>query len=333
MTYPGILNDLKQGRFAPLYFLYGEEAFYIDSLVKYIEQHALPEEAKSFNQAVLYGGETDMLSIIGEAKRYPMMADRVVVIVKEAQHLRHWDPLENYALNPQSTTVLVFAYKYKKPDKRKKVFKVLSNASVFFESVKVRDWQIADWISNHMQGKGYSATPKAVQLLAESLGTDLGRIDSELSKLQLVVQQGGMVDEHIIEEHIGISKDYNNFELTNALAHKDFEKAMRIQLYFASNPREHPLVLTLGLLYNFFSRLLIAAQATDKSERGLVKALRIPPYGLKEYQAALRHYNIKSLARVIGYLRECDMRSKGVGNAHVSDAELLRELLFKIVYQ
>jgi DNA polymerase-3 subunit delta len=331
-NFNNILKDLKQGKYAPVYFLFGEEPFYIDVLTKHIEHHALPEDQRSFNQVVLYGGETDMLTVIGEAKRYPMMADRVVVIVKEAQQIRDWEPLENYLDQPQQTTVLVFAHKHKKPDKRKKVFKKLSNASVFFESAKVRDYQIVDWIASHTKTKGFQATEKAILLLAESLGTDLGRIDSELNKLRLVVPAGEKLDEQVIEDNIGISKDYNNFELIKALAHKDFDKALRIQHYFAANPKDNPLVLTIGLLFGYFSKLLLAAQTEDKSPGGLAKALKVNPYVIKDYTVGLQHYNLKASVRVIGYLREYDLKSKGVGNSSTPPSELLRELLFKIIY-
>ena len=332
MNYAQIVKDIRSGNFKPIYFLMGEEPYFIDRITKLIENTALAEDQKSFNQAVLYGRDTDVKTVVSEAKRFPMMADRVVIIVKEAQQLRKIEDLEPYALNPQPSTVLVLAHKYKTIDKRKKLYKTLSNAHVLFESKKLYDNQIPDWIESNLTSKGYDSTLKARQLLAESLGTDLGRIDSELGKLQLVIEKGDTVDENVIEENIGISKDYNNFELIKALGNKDFGKAIKIQQYFKANPKDNPLVVTVSLLYSFFSKLMIVHQAKDKSPRSLASLLRVNPYFVNDYLQAIRHYDLKKLARIVGYLRECDMRSKGVNNVSASDSELLRELIFKITY-
>lgn len=310
----------------------GEEAYYIDKLSKLIENTALKEEEKSFNQAILYGRDTDIKTVIGEAKRYPMMSERVVVIVKEAQQLRKIEELESYVQNPQPSTVLVFAYKYKTLDKRKKLYKSLSNDHLLFESKKLYENQIADWIGDNLSARGYSSNMKSRQLLAESLGTDLGRIDSELEKLELIIDKGSTIDEHLIEENIGISKDYNNFELIKALGKKDFVKAIKIQQYFKANPKDNPLVVTISLLFGFFSKLMMLHQAEDKSPKGLASLLRVNPYFVKDYQQGALSYDLKKLARIIHYLRECDMKSKGVGNSSTPDDELLRELIFKISY-
>lgn len=310
----------------------GEEAYYIDKLSKLIENTALKEEEKSFNQAILYGRDTDIKTVIGEAKRYPMMSERVVVIVKEAQQLRKIEELESYVQNPQPSTVLVFAYKYKTLDKRKKLYKSLSNDHLLFESKKLYENQIADWIGDNLSARGYSSNMKSRQLLAESLGTDLGRIDSELEKLELIIEKGSTIDEHLIEENIGISKDYNNFELIKALGKKDFVKAIKIQQYFKANPKDNPLVVTISLLFGFFSKLMMLHQAEDKSPKGLASLLRVNPYFVKDYQQGALSYDLKKLARIIHYLRECDMKSKGVGNSSTPDDELLRELIFKISY-
>ncbi|MEQ9262707.1 MAG: DNA polymerase III subunit delta [Owenweeksia sp.] len=332
MKYQEILRELQSGIYRPIYFLMGEESYFIDQIVKYIEKNALPEDQQSFNQSILYGRETDIQTVVGEAKRYPMMADRVVVIVKEAQHLRKLEELESYANQPQPSTVLVLAHKYKSLDKRKKLYKTLSNAHVLFESKKLYDNQIPDWISGNLSGKGYQATPKAVQLLSESLGSDLGRIDNELQKLELVVSKGQTIDDEIVEQNIGISKDYNNFELINALGARNFSKAMQIQKYFQANSKDNPLVVTVSLLYGYFSKLMLIHQARDKSPRGLASLLKVNPYFIGDYQKGATQYDLKKLARIISYLRECDMRSKGVGNVSTPDSELLKELIFKIIY-
>lgn len=332
MTYSQIISEIKQGQFRPIYFLMGEEAYYIDQITRLIEKTALPEDQQSFNQAVLYGRDTDVQTIVGEAKRFPMMAERVVIIVKEAQQVRKIEDLDAYVQNPQPSTVLVLAHKYKSIDKRKKLYKSLSNGHVLFESKKLYDSQVPEWIGENLKAKGYDSNIKSRQLLAESLGTDLGRIESELQKLELIVEKGATIDEHIVEENIGISKDYNNFELIKALGKKDFVKAMKIQNYFKANPKDNPLVVTVSLLFGFFSKLMMIQQAEDKSPRGLASLLRVNPYFIKDYQQGATNYDLKKLARVMGYLRECDMRSKGVNNVSTSDDELLRELIFKVTY-
>ncbi|HBF19608.1 MAG TPA: DNA polymerase III subunit delta [Cryomorphaceae bacterium] len=332
MKYQDILRELKAGTYRPIYFLMGEEAYFIDEIVRFIEKRALPEDQQSFNQTILYGRDTDIQTVIGEAKRYPMMADRVVVIVKEAQHLRKLEELESYAANPQPSTVLVLAHKYKSLDKRKKLYKTLSNAHVLMESKKLYDNQIPDWIARNLAERGYNATPKAIHLLGESLGNDLGRIDNELHKLELVVPKGQTIDDEAVEQNIGISKDYNNFELINALGSRDFGRAMQIQRYFAANPKDNPLVVTVSLLFGYFSKLMLIHQAKDKSPSGLASLLKVNPYFVKDYQKGATQYDLKKLARIISYLRECDMRSKGVGNVSTSDSDLLKELIFKIIY-
>jgi len=332
MKYSEIKKELKSGVYRPVYFLMGEEAFFIDDLVHFIEKNALPEDQRSFNQSILYGRDVDVQTVIGEAKRYPMMSERVVVIVKEAQLLRKIEDLQSYLEQPLESTILVIAYKYKKLDKRKKITKVLSNQHVLFDSKKLYDNQVPAWVDTYLREKGYQSNLKARTLIADSLGTDLGRIASELNKLELVVQPGGVIDEHMVENHIGISKDYNNFELNKALAEKDFLKAMKIQQYFAANPKDNPLVMTVSILYNFFTKVMIMHQAKDKSPKGLASLLKVNPFFVKDYQTAGNHYNLKQLARIIAYLREADRHSKGVGSANTSDGEILKELLFKIVY-
>jgi len=332
MNFNEIVKDINAGNYKPIYFLMGEEPYFIDKVTRLIEQSALPEDQKSFNQTVLYGRDTDVRTVIGEAKRYPMMADRVVILVKEAQHLRKIEDLEPYVENPQKSTVLVLAYKYKSLDKRKKLYKLLSNGYVLLESKRLYDNQVPEWIRSNLKDKGYETSPKAVQLLAESLGSDLGRIESELQKLELIVPKGQLIDDKVVEENVGISKDFNNFELINALRDKDFGKAIQIQQYFAANPKDNPLVVTISLLYNYFSKLMLLHQSKDKSPRGLASLLRVNPYFVKDYQKGALNYDLKKLARIISYLRECDTRSKGVKNASVNYAKLLKELLCTIIY-
>lgn len=329
--FQAIAKQVQQKNFKPIYLLMGDEPYFIDKLAHYIQKQALTEDERSFNEIILYGKDVDAQTIVNEAKRYPMMAERVLVVVREAQDLRKWEALEDYAQHPQKSTVLVLAHKYKKIDKRKKLYKLLQKNHVVLESKKMYDNQIPVWIEQQVKNRQCSITPKANQLLLESLGNDLGKIDMELDKLLLIVKSGSEIDDHIIEKHIGISKDYNNFELQKALRDKDLPRALTIQKYFAANIKSHPLVLTLTVIFNYFSKLMIAHQAKDKSEAGLARTLKVNPYFARDYSAGMRHYSLRQCALIVSYLRECDRRAKGVENNMVSDGELLRELIYKIV--
>lgn len=324
-----IITEIKNGSISPIYFLMGEEAYYIDGITQFIENNLLSEEEKGFNQIVLYGRDVSIEEIIGHAKRYPMMAERQVVIVKEAQDLsRTIENLLSYAENPQPSTVLVICYKYKKLDARKKLSKVLKQNAVLFESKKLYENQVPDWIRRVMSGKGYTITPKAAQMLTEFLGNDLGKVNNELEKLQLIIKPGEEITPQIVEENIGISKDFNNFELQNAIGVKDVKKAFGIVQYFAQNPKNHPMVMTVALLYNFFSKLLKYHALTDKSLAP--KALGVNPYFIKDYQVAARNYPMKKVSSIVSSIREVDMKSKGVGAANLPQGDLLKELLVKI---
>tara|TARA_R110002051_G_scaffold312278_1_gene387324 strand:+ start:1362 stop:2363 length:1002 start_codon:yes stop_codon:yes gene_type:complete len=327
-----IVSDIKSGNIKPIYFLMGEEPYYIDKIAEYIEKNVLTEEERGFNQMVLYGKEVTIDEIVGNAKRYPMMAEKQVVIVKEAQHLsRSIENLLSYADNPQPSTVLVFCYKYGKLDKRKKIYKSIQKNGVLFESKKLYDNQVSDWIRMVLQGKGYSISPKAAILLVEYLGTDLSKINNELEKLQLVIPKNVEITPAAIEEHIGISKDFNNFELKKAIGERDILKATRIIHYFAQNPKDNPFVVTVTLLHNFFSQLLQYHGMSDHSSKNVASTLGINPYFVKEYQTAARNYPMKKVSQVISYLREMDLKGKGVGGASLSQADLLKELLVKII--
>lgn len=327
-----IVTDIRNGKISPVYFLFGEEPYYIDKISEYIENNILSEEERGFNQMVLYGKEATVDDIIGNAKRYPMMADRQVIVVKEAQHLaRTIDNLSVYVDNPQPTTVLVLCYKYTKLDKRKKLYKSVQKHGVLFESKKLYENQVSDWIRKILQGKGYQIEAKAALLLVEFLGTDLSRIDKELEKLQLVVPREKGITPSDIEEHIGISKDFNNFELKKAIGERNIVNATRIILYFAQNPKDNPFVVTVSLLHNFFSQLLHYHGLSDHSPKNVASSLRINPYFVNEYQTAARNYPMKKVSHIISQLRELDLKGKGVGANNMSDADLLKELLVKIM--
>lgn len=324
-----IITDIQKGKFAPIYFLMGEEPYYIDGISTFIESNVLSDEEKGFNQMVLYGRDVTIDDIVGQAKRYPMMAERQVVIVKEAQDLsRTIENLVTYAENPQPTTVLVMCYKYKKLDARKKLSKALKKNGVLFESKKLYENQVPDWIRRVLAGKGYSITPKAAQMLTEFLGNDLSKVNNELEKLQLIVRPEHQITPQLIEENIGISKDFNNFELQNAIGEKNIKKAFAITQYFAQNPKNHPLVMTVALLYSFFSKLLKYHALSNKAEAP--KVLGVNPYFIKDYQTAARNYSMKQVSGIISAIRDVDVKSKGVGAANMSQADLLKELLSSI---
>jgi DNA polymerase-3 subunit delta len=278
---------------------------------------------------VLYGRDVSVEDIIGHAKRYPMMAEKQVIIVKEAQDLsRTIENLLPYAENPQPTTVLVFCYKYKTLDKRKKLAKVVDKIGVLFESKKLYENQIPDWIKRVLAGKGYTITPKGAQMLVEFLGNDLSKVNNELEKLQLILKPGEQITPQIIEENIGISKDFNNFELQNAIGERDIKKAFAIIQYFSQNPKNNPLVVTVALLYGFFSRVLKYHALTNKGDAA--KVLGVSPYFVKDYQTAARKYPMKKVSAIIAAIREVDMKSKGVGAANLPQGDLLKELLVEI---
>jgi DNA polymerase-3 subunit delta len=326
-----IVNDIRKGILKPIYFLYGEEPYYIDKISDYIASKVLTEEEKGFNQMVLYGKDVSIDDIVGNAKRYPMMAEKQVVIVKEAQHLsRTIENLASYVKNPQLTTVLVICYKYKKLDKRKPLYKAVKKDGVVFESQVLRDYQIPAWIQKTGKNVGFSIPQKSAMLLAEHLGTDLGRIVSELNKLKLMLPQGIEITPGHIEEHIGISKDYNNFELKKAIGERNILKATKIITYFGQNPKDNPFVLTVTLLNMFFTQLLQYHGLTDHSPKSVASALRINPYFVDEMQTAARNFPMRKVSQIISHLREMDLKGKGVGTTHTNQADLLKELLVKI---
>ena len=326
-----IINDIKNGQIKPIYFLMGEEPYYIDKLTEYIEDHVLSEDEKGFNQMVLYGRDVTVEDIVGQAKRYPMMADRQVVIVKEAQELsRTIEKLESYAENPQPTTVLVIAYKYKTLDKRKKLTKLIDKNGLLFESKKLYENQVAAWISRVLKPKEYSIEPKASAMLVEFLGTDLSRISNELDKLQIILPKGTTISPNHIEENIGFSKDFNVFELRKAIGDRNVLQAYRIADHFAQNRKEYPMVLTVSMVFSFFSGLLQYHGLKDKSAGNVSRVLKVNPYFLKDYDVALKNYPMKKVSSVIATLRDIDVKSKGVGANQLDESDLLKEMLIKI---
>lgn len=332
MTFEDIIDKLDKKIYYPFYFLFGEEPFYIDEIVDYIEKKVLTETEKEFNQAVIYGNDVDVKQVIDYCRRYPMMSNYQVVIVKEAQELEKIEELQPYLEKPLNSTILVIAYKYKKIDRRKSFAKVIEKHGVLFESQKVYDSKIPEWITQYLKKAGYSVTLKATMLLTEFLGNDLSKIRNELEKLRINLPTGTTINEEHIEYYIGISKEFNIFELHNALGKRDIVKSNQIINYFADNSKQHPLVVTITMLYNFFLKLLIYHQLTDKSRNNAASALDVSPYFIKDYEVAARHYSFDKLVQIIEILRDYDLRSKGVNNQSVNEGELLKEMVYKILH-
>jgi len=327
-----LVSDIKSGHVKPIYFLMGEEPYYIDKISEYIEKNVLTQEERGFNQMVLYARDLTVEDIVAHAKRFPMMAEKTVIIVKEAQDLsRTIEKLVSYTENPQPSTVLVLNYKYKILDKRKKLYKALLKNGVIFESKKLYENQVADWIRKVLNVKNYQIELKAAQMLVAFLGTDLNKISNELEKLTLVLPESTIINPEHIEENIGISKDFNNFELRKAIGNKDVVKANQIIIYFSNNPKSNPIVMTISLLNSYFTQLFLYHGLQDKSKGNVAKSLGVSPYFVDDYVTAAHNYPMPKVSQIIGLLREADVKSKGVG-ASISQIDLLKELLFKIMH-
>jgi len=340
MTAAEIIKDIKARKFKPVYLLHGEESYYIDEVTDYIEDHLLSDAEKGFNQTVLYGKDTDMATVLGAAKRYPMMSDYQVVIVKEAQELK-WAKEEgsskeaefvlSYFEKPLPSTILVLAYKYANFDKRKKIYKAISKSGLIFQSDVVRDYKIVAWIEDFVKAKGYKIDQQASALMAEYLGTDLSKIANEIEKLMLNVAKEVVINPDLVQKNIGISKEYNVFELQKALAVRNVLKCNQIINYFASNPKANPTVMVLANLGGYFTKLLKYHYIPNKADAA--SALGVPPFFVKDYEVAARNYNTGKVFQVISILREYDLKSKGLDSSgNVNDGELLKELVFKIIH-
>lgn len=334
VTYEEIVRNLKNRIYAPVYFLMGEEDYYIDRIADYIIDTVLSETEKEFNLTVTYGADTDVANVINAAKRYPMMSEYQVVVVKEAQSLKHIEELAFYLQKPQKSTILVVCYKHGSIDRRKKLAAEIEKNGVLFESRKLKDNQIPGFISSYLKRKKVEIEPKASEMMAEFVGADLNRMAGELEKLILTLPEGARrITPEQIERNIGISKDYNNFELRSALVEKDVLKANKIIKYFEENPKNNPLQMTLAILFNFFSNLMLAYYAPEKSDQGIAAQLGLKsPWQAKEYMAAMRRYSGVKVMQIIHAIRECDARSKGIGNPSTPDGELLCDLIYFILH-
>jgi len=332
-TFDEIMSDLRNRIYKPVYFLAGEEPYYIDYITDYIEEKVLPESEKAFNQIVLYGEDTTVASIIETSRRFPMMSNHQVIIVKEAQSLKKIEDLAYYLEKPLASTILVINYKYKTLDKRTKVYKLTDANAVYFESNRLRDYQVPAWIEKYLMVKGVRTSPDASAMLTEYLGTDLHKIVNELTKLLITLPEGKpVITTELIEKNIGISKDYNNFELQKAVGEKNIFKANQIARYFADNPKDNPINLTIASLFSFFGKLLTYHYLPDKSKNNVAAALKINPFFVRDYEIAASKYDARKTVNVISLLRTYDMKSKGFGDLSSPPGDLLKELIFKIMH-
>lgn len=331
-TYEQILSEIHKKQFAPIYFLTGDEPYFIDMISDTIENEALDEADRAFNQIVVYGRDVDVETIANHARSFPMMGERMVVIVKEAQDVKNLENFEPYLDTLPETTLLVFVYKYKKLDKRKTFAKKLDKKGVYFESKKLYDNNIPGWIQGYLKDKGYSIQPKATQMLADYLGTDLHKIANELQKLIISLPKNKSIDDADVERNIGISKDFNVFELQNAIGSRDVLKANRIVNYFGDNTKENPLLVTAINLYSYYTKIMKLHCTQDKSQGNLASVLGVSPFFVKDYLAAARNIPPQMCIRNISILREFDMKSKGYDSGDTSEKDLYREMIFKLMH-
>ena len=332
-----VLDNLRNNQYAPVYFLQGEEAYFIDLISNFIEQNALQESEKGFNQVIMYGKDSDMSGIITNAKRYPMMSERQVVIVKEAQEMGEWNKqesqrlLENYVANPLPSTILVFCYKYKSLDGRKSISKSLDKNTVLVTTKKLYDNQIPSWINNYVMSKGHTIQHKSAQLLADYTGNNLERLSNEINKVLINLDEIVEIDAGHIQKYVGISKEYNVFELQRALTIKDAFKAQQIVNYFAANPKSNPIIPVIAILYGFFTKILLIHSAKDRSERYLAGQLQIRPFFVKEYLTAWRNYSEEQVLQNIHHIKMADLKSKGIEAGNLGNGAILKELVFLLL--
>lgn len=333
MTYPQIIKELKAKKYSPIYLLHGNEPYYIDKISRYVEENVLTEGEKSFNQMIMYGKDTDHKTLIDTCSRYPMMASHQVVILKEAQEMKTLKELLPYIEKPVHTTILVICFKHKKFDGRTKFGKLVKQKALIFESKKLYDNQIPDWIQSYLKDKKLSISPSASVLVAEYLGENLSKVSNELDKLAINLAPGTEVNEKHIQEQIGISKEYNVFELQKALGAKNVVKSNRIINYFISNPKKNPLVVVVGTLFNFFSKVYLTHFLKNRAEKEMMEKLGVRhAFFLKDYKLAARNYPYQQSQDVISILKEYDLKSKGVDRVNATEGDLMKEMVFKILH-
>jgi DNA polymerase III subunit delta len=332
MTYQDIIKDIIAKNYKPVYLLHGEESYFIDEISNYIEKKVLNETERSFNQTILYGKEATYMNVVDSARRFPVMAERQVVIIKEAKEMKDLNALEKYLNHPSPTTILVICHKHKKIAKNTKLAKAAIKNGVFFESQKLYDNQVPDWITAYLHKKKYKIKEDATQMVAEFLGTNLSKVSNELDKLMLNVSMDTIITTDIVQKNIGISKDYNIFELNNAVGRMDKVKAQRIVNYFIADIKKHPLPQVVSSLFGFFSKLYVYQSLGQINEAELAQKMGMrSSFFLKDYRAAAKNYSRQKVETAISILSEYDLKSKGVNRDGVSETELLRELVFKLM--
>ena len=334
MTFEQIISDIRARKFKPVYLLMGDEPYYIDEITNLLVETVLPEEEKDFNQSIRYGMETDVTTVITMARSFPMISDYQLIVIKEAQNLSKIEELEHYVKNPLKSTVLVLNFKNGTLDKRKKLYAEIDKHGVVFESKKIPEYKIPAFIASYFQAKGLAIDAKSAQMLSDYLGNDLNKLTNEIAKLLIALPAGqSQITPNLIEENIGISKDFNNFELLKAVIDKNTFKVNQIADYFEKNPKNNPLIVTLVVLFNFYSNLMICYWAKNKTEQGIAAELGFRnPYQAKDYVTALRNYNAFKCMEILSLLRTYDAKCKGVDNVSTPDGELLKELLYKITH-
>ena len=330
MNHQLIIKNIARGSYSPIYFLHGQEPYYIDLIEKFATSQIIGEEAKDFDQTIVYGKDTDLQTIINSAKRFPMMGSHQVVSVREAQNFKKFDELIQYAKNPQNQTILIFSFKGKKLDARTQ--KKLNKNVEFFESKKLYDNQVPGWIINQVEALQLKISEKSSVILSEFLGNNLAKIANEIKKLSISLPKNSKITPEIIEKNIGISKDYNIFELSTAIANKEIIKANRIVNHFASNEKNYPLVVTLSSFYRLFSKIMGCYFSPSDQPDIIAKTIGVNPFFTKDYINGKHNYSKRQIFKIIGYLNEYDLKSKGYGNVSTSDGELLKELVFKILH-
>ncbi len=335
VTFQSIMQDLKNRNFAPFYLLMGDESYYIDSISDYIASHVLSPEECDFNQTICFGSDVTAVQVADMARRYPMMAEYQVIIVKEAQNIRSLEALERYLKNPVKSTILVWCHKNGKIDARKKVLGLAQSVGVVFESKKLRDYQLPDFIQNYLKSKKISIDPKSCQMIADYIGADLSRIVSELDKILIYLPEDDRrITPEVVEKEVGVSKDFNAFELRNAIVSKDVFKANQIIKYFDNNPKAGSLYSFLPLLFSFFQNLMIVHYSPNKSfEQDIARALDLKSaWGSKDFITGLRNYSARKTMEIISKIREVDGKSKGLDNPNTGAGELMKELIFFILH-
>ena len=327
-----IIKKIKSKEFSPVYLLHGEEPYFIDLICDALLNNALEEHEKDFNQTIMYGKDCDPSLLFAQVKQFPMMAERQIVVLKEAQDLKTWDWLDDYMKNIVPSTILVIAYKYKKIDGRKKFLKDIKKEGVVYQSDKIRDYELPAWISKYVRSVGFAITEKAVHLLANATGNNLAKVTKEIEKLAIVLEKGTTISDVHIEENIGISKDYNVWELASAIEERQILKALEIVKYFEQNPKATAGVVVVSTLFETFKRLMFMHFSTQMSDQEIASALRMNPYFVKKSKQSLKIFPVKKTAKNISILQEYDLKFKGVDRGSASDGELYKELIYRLLH-